>query len=86
MQPAEVQASRVKVYVVHGSKRRKRKFRDSPLNSRFPSLYKLYIWKARRKAEKGKVIQSKRGGGEEKNEYYTGRLKEDIAKTVERQI
>ncbi len=43
--PAEVQASRVKEYLVHGSKRRNRKLRDRPLNSRFPSLYKLYIWK-----------------------------------------
>lgn len=45
--PAEVHASRVKEYTVQGSKRRNRKLRDSPLNSRFPSLYKLYIWKGR---------------------------------------
>lgn len=45
VQPAELQASRVKEYMVHGSKRRNRKLRDSPLNSRFPSLYRLYIWK-----------------------------------------
>lgn len=43
VQPAEVQASRTKEYVVHGSKRRNRKLRDSPLNSRLPSLYRLYI-------------------------------------------
>ncbi len=51
MQPAEVQASRVKEYVLHGSKRRNRKLRDSPLNSRFPSLYKLYIWKEKTEGE-----------------------------------
>lgn len=45
VQPAEVQASRVREYVVHGSRRRNRKLRDSPLNSRFPSLYRWYICK-----------------------------------------
>lgn len=37
-QPVEVQASRIKEYMDHGSKRRNRKLRDSPLNSRLPSL------------------------------------------------
>lgn len=45
VQPADVQASRVREYVVHGSRRRNRKLRDSPLNSRFPSLYRWYICK-----------------------------------------
>lgn len=45
VQPAEVQAARVREYVVHGSRRRNRKLRDSPLNSRFPSLYRWYICK-----------------------------------------
>lgn len=50
VQPAEVQASRVREYVVHGSRRRNRKLRDSPLNSRFPSLYRWYICKRVRTA------------------------------------
>lgn len=61
--PAEVQASRVKEYVVHGSRRRNRKLRDRPLNSRFPSLYKLYIWRRQGRQERGK--SSAMGEGKE---------------------
>lgn len=74
MQPAEVQASRVKAYAVHGSKRRKRKWRDSPLNSRLPSLYKLYVWK-------GEEEEQRREESPEETKNVDG-LRWDTVKTV----
>lgn len=74
VQPAEVQASRVKEYAVHGSKRRNRKLRDSPLNSRFPSLYRLYIWEGKRK-EKHPVQQERKRRWVNTGQGQRGRMK-----------